>query len=347
MASIKANLTQQPNVNSRPLYEIMENVEKFKLLSTALENNLFEHLTTPKTAQTLSEELETNLRITTKFCNALTAMGFLLKNGQTYYNSLLSDTYLVKASPFYQMHLLNLERESRERRWSIFTKVLKEGSLKSERGTGGAFTRDFLLAMAEGALRGGLQRVIEVISATPEFKNAKTLADIGGGHGLYAIAFAQANPQLQAYVVDFPHVIDAITKEVISDYQLTDRVHTIACDFTKGDIGEKYDVVFASDSMYKPRNQMVPLLEKIASSLNKDGVLASKHWFLNEEKSSPLTSVFFDLKMSFEKHGDEPTDLFTLGEYISALTEAGFQIQNVTDINGPYDPSKLVIAKRC
>jgi len=60
-----------------------------------------------------------------------------------------------------------------------------------------------------------------------------------------------------------------------------------------------------------------------------------------------LTSVFFDLKMSFEKHGDEPTDLFTLGEYISALTEAGFQIQNVTDINGPYDPSKLVIAKRC
>ncbi len=325
----------------------MENVEKFKLLSTALENNLFEHLTKPKTAAVLSEELGTNPQMTAKFCNALTAMGFLFKNGQDYYNTPLSSTYLVKASPFNQRHLLDLERESRERRWSTFSKVLKEGSQKSQRGTGEAFTRDFLLAMAEGALRGGLQKIVEIFSTLPEFKNAKTLADIGGGHGLYAIAFAQANPQLEAYVVDFPHVIDSITKEAISDYNMTDRVHTISCDFTQGDLGGKYDVVFASDSMYKPHNQIVPLLEKVASSLNKDGILASKHWFLNEEKSSPLTAVFFDLKMSFEKHGDLPNELFTLGEYINALNQAGLQVQNVTDINGPFDPSKLVIAKRC
>ncbi len=334
-------------MNSRPLYEIMENIEKFKLLTTAIEYNIFEHLTTPKTADTLSEELKTNLRMTTKFCNALTAMGFLFKNGQVYNNTPLSNMYLVKTSPFCQIHLLNLERDSRERRWSTFSKVLKEGSIKSERSIGGAFTRDFLLAMAEGALRGGLQKIVEIFSVMPEFKNAKTLADIGGGHGLYAIAFAQANPQLKAYVVDFPHVIESITKEAISDYEMTDRVHTVACDFTQGDIGGKYDIIFASDSMYKSHNQMVPLLEKIASSLNENGILVSKHWFLNEEKSSPMTSVLFDLKMSFEQHGDTPNDLFTLGEYISSLNEAGFQVQNVTDINGPYDPSKLVIAKRC
>jgi SAM-dependent methyltransferase len=325
----------------------MENVEKFRLLSTALEYEIFEHLTEPKTAAALSEKLETNPQMTTKFCNALTAMGFLFKNGNTYYNTLLSNTYLVKASSFNQRHLLNLERENRERRWSTFPKVLKQGSLKSERSTGGAFTRDFLLAMAEGALRGGLQKIVEIFSTIPEFKNAKTLADIGGGHGLYAIAFAQTNPQLEAYVVDFPHVINSITKEVISDYKIADRVHTIPCDFTQGDLGGKYDIVFASDSMYKPRKQMVPLLQKIASNLNNGGFFASKHWFLNEEKSGPLTSVFFDLKMSFEKHGEEPNELFTLGEYITALNQSGFQVQNVTDINGPYDPSKLVIAKRC
>jgi ubiquinone/menaquinone biosynthesis C-methylase UbiE len=188
---------------------------------------------------------------------------------------------------------------------------------------------------------------VEVISAIPEFKKAKKIADIGGGHGLYAIAFAQANPQLEAYVVDFPNVIDAITKEVISDYHIGNRVHTVSCDITKAEFGNKYDIVFASDSLYKPRDQILPILKKVASSLNENGIFASKHWFLNEEKSSPLNTVFSDLEMSIIQHGNASMDIFTLGEYITSLIQAGFKVTNLIDINSPYETQKLVIAKRC
>ncbi len=340
-------LTERPAASSRPLYEIMENLEKFHLLTAAIDYDLFEYLKTPKSAETVSSELGTNSRLTEKLCNALNAMGLLLKTGSCYCNSSISNTYLVSSSPFYQIHLLNLERESRARRWPLFSKALKEGSLKAERDYGGAFTRDFLLAMAEGALRGGLQKVVDVLGSMPDFQKARTLLDLGGGHALYAIAFAKTNPKLEAYVLDFPHVIMSVTKQVISKYDLTNRVHTIPADFLKDDLGGKYDIIFASDALYKAKPQLSIMLQKVASSLNEDGLFVSKHWFLDEDKSSPLTAVLFDLNMSIEQYGDVPHNLFTLGEFISALNQAGFQLKNVTDISGQHDPSKLVIAKRC
>lgn len=340
-------LTELPAFSFRPLYEIMESAEKFRLLTTAIDYDLFEHLKTPKPADALSSELGTDARLTEKLCNVLAAMGLLIKIGSCYCNSPISNTYMIASSPFCQRHLLNLKRESIERKWALFPRALKEGSLKAERRYSEAFTRDFLLAMAEGALRGGLQKVVDVLSSMDDFQKARTLLDLGGGHALYAIAFAQMNPQLEAYVLDFPHVIESVTKHVILEYGMSNRVHTIPADFLKNDLGGKYDVIFASDALYKANPQLSIILQKVASSLNSDGLFISKHWFLNDDKSGPLTAVLFDLNMSIEQYGDIPHDLFTMSEFIRTLNHAGFQLQNVIDVTGQHEPAKLVIAKRC
>lgn len=340
-------LTELPQVSFQSVYAIMEHAEKFHLLVTAINHGVFEHLTTPKTSEALANELKTDLRLTTKLCNALTAMGLLTKSDLCYCNTSLSNTYLVNDSPFYQLHLLNLKYNGIQRRLKLLPEALKQGSLKVEQNSAGVFDSDFILAMAEGALRSGLQKTVNIVNEMDEFKTAKTLLDMGGGHGLYAIAFAQANPELEAYVLDFPHVIDSVTKTMISDFGLTDRVHTIPADFTKDDLKGPYDVIFASDTLYKATSQLSAMFQKVASSLNDGGLFVSKHWFLNDDKVSPLTAVLFDLTLSIQQHGAVQFNLFTLKEFLETLNSTGFQLKNVSDISVTNDPSRLVIAKRC
>lgn len=95
-------------------------------------------------------------------------------------------------------------------------------------------------------MRGDLQRSVSAIASLSQFKNAKKLLDLGGGHGLYAIAFAQLNPNLDVSIFDLPHVAE-ITRDFIKRYRMKDRIKVIAGDFTKDDIGNGYDIIFASD----------------------------------------------------------------------------------------------------
>ena len=61
--------------------------------------------------------------------------------------------------------------------------------------------------MAENALSGRLQAVIRVIINLPGFDRARRVLDLGGGHGLYAIALGMQNPGIEAWVFDLPDVV--------------------------------------------------------------------------------------------------------------------------------------------
>lgn len=340
-------LSKLPPASFNSFYDLMGNPQKFNLLMIALEYGLFEHLKTPKTATRLARELKTDLRLTEKLCNALTAIDLLVKVGLCYCNSSLSNTYLVSSSPFFQGHLPSLKAQQLPGKWGLFAKALKEGPQKAEDQYADVYSSGFIEVVARIALRGRLQKTVNFLSGMPEFKNARTLLDVGGGHGLYAIAFAQANPKLEAYVLDFPQVINDSTKKLITDYGLSDRVHTISANFFEENLGSGYDVVFASDVLYRATvDQRLVVLQKIASSLNKGGIFATKHWFLNPAKTGPLNVVLFDIRLSADQYGDALFDVFTLGEFIGMLNDTGFVINDVIDIFDHADLSKLVVAKK-
>ena len=58
--------------------------------------------------------------------------------------------------------------------------------------------------MAANALTGRLQDVTKAVSSLPEFSAFRSMIDLGGGHGLYAMALARLNPELHAIVFDLP-----------------------------------------------------------------------------------------------------------------------------------------------
>jgi predicted O-methyltransferase YrrM len=240
-----------------------------------------------------------------------------------------------------------LEREGKAKARALFSKALKEGPLKAEDDYETVYSRDFMLAMTETALRGVLQKTVELISSIPEFKNAKKLLDMGGGHGLYAIAFAQTNPQLEAHLLDLPQVLESTAKECITTYSMEDRVHLIPANFFTDPLGSGYDVVFASDVLYRATaKQRSKVLQKVAASLNKGGIFATKHWFLNADRCSPFNVAEFDLRLSATQYGDSPFNIFTLGEFINLLQNSGFKLREIIDLSGQRGMAKIVVAER-
>ena len=330
-----AKVLNYPPGNPSAISELAQSVEKFMILATAVELNLFDSFRKPKSAEDVAKELDLDKRITKKVCNALVASGFLREVNGKYTLTKISKVFLLSDSPFYLGDLIKLCKKTREERWSKLGEALRKGSLGFQRDHS-VFDENFILAMAEGAVRWDLPRTAEIVRELPEFKKARKLLDFGGGHGLYALAFKELNPELDACVFDLPQVIEVAKKFV------GNRVKLIAGDFTKDEIGSGYDIIFASDVFYRPREELIQILKKVHASLSDDGTLITKHWHIDNLRED-FTAVFFDLMFAIL---DEVDRVYSTPEFCDILESCKFEVVDIIDVGESYSPSKIVIAKR-
>lgn len=83
--------------------------------------------------------------------------------------------------------------------------------------------------------------MVEAVGAA----GVRRLLDVGGGSGAYAIAFAQANPEPRAEVLDLAPVC-RIADRHIREAGLEARVQTKTGDLTKDEFGAGYDLILLS-----------------------------------------------------------------------------------------------------
>jgi 2-polyprenyl-3-methyl-5-hydroxy-6-metoxy-1,4-benzoquinol methylase len=234
-----------PEVDFGLIDEIAKGNEKANLLFAAVDYGIFDLLIQPKTASEVSEEIKTDPYLTEKFLNALVALNLIHKIENQYSNTKLAETFLMRKSPFYQGNLFEMMKGGLTD-WQRISEALKNRCVKIEREGKSIIDRTLIVGHAEIAVTGAMQRAVDVVSTLPEFKRAKKLLDIGGGHGLYSIAFSQLKPDLEVVLFDLPHVTE-IAKEYLEQHGMQGKIKIIAGDFTKDDIGNGYDIVFASD----------------------------------------------------------------------------------------------------
>ncbi|WP_440956572.1 methyltransferase [Methanosarcina sp. Mfa9] len=335
-----STLFQAPPESSGKLHELAQSVETFQLLTSALQVGFFDSLEIPKPADALSEELGLNRTLTKKCCDALAGSGFLKRIGETYALSTLSETYLLKRSPYYQGDLISLLKKTRIGRWERLSEALRDGPIGSGQARMAVFDERFIHAMAQGAIRGDLQQTVEILGRQKEFMDARMLLDLGGGHALYSIAFTGLNPDLKACVFDLPPVIEKVTKKKIALYQ-ADRITAVPGDFTQDDLSGRFDVVFASDVLYLSRDSLVPLLGRIRKCLKEDGFLISKHWHINDPVKNS-TAVYFDLMFSITEEAER---LYSTRDFSDILESSGFSVEEVHDLNSPSS-SQIIIARK-
>ena len=153
--------------------------------------------------------------------DVLVSMGFIEKGDGKYYNSLVAQTFLISSSRFYQGDLLELQLSPKRRlQWDRIDEWLKgepSGTVRQYKSDE-VFNASFIRAMAQGSLSNkGFKETIMQIANHQSFQAARRLLDLGGGHGLYAIALKQIRPELDVVVYDLPHV-GLIAEEYFQQY---------------------------------------------------------------------------------------------------------------------------------
>lgn len=317
---------------------IIEGYQTYQVLLAALELGLFEFLDKegPSDGNTIARGIGINGMFSRDFLGALLDTGFLSRNGEQYDNTKATTDFLLIRSPFFQGDCVRNARENFH--WNDLSGYLRREQ-PATNNFHAASSASFMDALGQRALRGELQFVTEAISNWSGFYRAKSLLDLGGGHGLYAIALCQTHPHLTGTILDRPHVIENTTR-YIKDYQMEDRLSAKAGDISNDGFGSGFDIVIISHLLYKFRKSLESVFDKVRACINSGGLLVTNHWFCAPGCVAQNSGVH-ELAKALQSFGHP---LCHVEDFEKLFYKKGFKILSTSVVPTTFGSSRLYLA---
>lgn len=175
----------------------------------------------------------------------------------------------------------------------------------------------------------------------PRIARARSMLDLGGGHGYFARAFAQRNPELRLTIYDLPAAI-AYCRTRAGDYSLPAQVELIEGDARDLALEARFDLVVISDLLhYLTDAEKVSVVARALRALVPDGLLVISKFRLDETGSAPRFSVFFALY----KHLETPNGgyLETDAHCAELVREAGGREVQIVPV---HEQKSVILAHR-
>jgi len=161
----------------------------------------------------------------------------------------------------------------------------------------------------------------EIVRKVSLNKEPKRLLDIGGGHGMYSVAFCRKYASMQAVVLDLPGAVEQ-GKNIVREKGFEDRVRFRQGDLKVTEWGKGYDLVLLFNIIHTVFPEEAPrILARAHQSLNPGGtvvILDSEH--TGNEKDLSATSGFNEL-LFFIING---TCVYPEKDIRKWMTDAGF-----------------------
>ena len=292
--------------------------QESRVILTALELDVFTAIAEGGPAAEIAAKTKTNARATEMLLNALVALSLVAKQDGIFRNSPVAARYLAAPSPDNArpalLHAVNLWKT-----WNTLTDCVRAGTSvtheeMAERSSD--WTHAFIAAMHRNAS----ERAVAVVRAIDP-SHVRRMLDVGGGSGAYSIAFAKANPELQAYLLDLPTVA-ALARGYIERAGVADRVHVRTGDMRTDHLGEGYDLVFASAicHMLDPQENAA-LIRRSFAALAPGGRMAIQEFILEADKTAPKLAALFSLNMLV---GTRAGSSYSEPEFTEWMAAAGF-----------------------
>ncbi|MGO9239558.1 MAG: methyltransferase [Bryobacteraceae bacterium] len=307
-----------PELKFPELMQTMRGFQESRVLLTAVELDLFTAVGEGAPAETVAARLDTAPRASAQLLNALVSIGALTKRDGVYHNTGETARFLVTSSPdclraglLHSVHLWET--------WNTLTERVRTGTPHEERVNETRrpeWTRAFIAAMDQRA-RGEAGHVAQAVPA----QDARRMLDIGGGSGIYSIAFARAYPELMVDVFDLPAVVQ-LTQEYVRAAGLAERIGTRSGDMRTDELGAGYDLALLSAicHMFSPEENQ-ELFGRCYRALAPGGRLLMRDFILDPDGTRPRHAALFALNMLVNTpHGST----YTEAEYTEWLKGAGF-----------------------
>jgi (2Fe-2S) ferredoxin len=338
MAAMKAR--DAAGVLPDDLMDMFRGYQPSRIVLTAVELDLFTVLAKDggATSTTVARSLHTDRRATETLLNALAGLGLLRKNGDVFVNLPLADRFLVAGRPDDATSALR-HNLSLWQTWSTLTEVVRSGAPVRHRDMGhrdDTWTTPFIAAMHRNAAARAPQLV-----QTVGIEGVKRLIDIGGGSGAYAIAFARANPNLEAEVFDLETVIPIATRH-IAETGLQSRIQTRVGNLRKDAFGSGYDLALLSAicHMLSPEENK-DLFRRVYACLAPNARIVVQDHLMSPDKTSPRAGTLFAINMLVGTPGGST---YSEVEYHAWLSEAGFVEVRRLPMMG--QPTGIMIGRR-
>jgi SAM-dependent methyltransferase len=290
-----------------------------RVLIAALELNLFTAIGSRAwTIPNLAHDMKVSERGLAILCRNLAMAGLLRKNGTTYTNSQLGATALNADHSAYRRDYIRLII-SHWADWGRLLESVKSGlPLDHDEPEEPDYRRRFTWAMHHRTLE-----IAPKIAAQINLRGVRSLLDLGGGPGTYAMAFLAKNPTLHATVCDRPAALD-VAREIASTHKSGPRLTYLPLDVMTEDIPGTYDVIWYSNVLhiYSPKDNQA-LFRRALASLNPGGRLLIQDAFLHDRKGLfPEEASLFAVSMLLFTEGG---NTYSAAETKAWLEDAGFE----------------------
>ena len=318
-----------------------------KVLQSAVELGLFEHLSAgPATVAELRERLGLGHVLVKEFLDALTGLGLLEADGDTYRNSAGAAQFLVPGRPQYLGGAVLQHSRLHYHSWSRLTEALRDGRSKFHQSTNGpsAFGQHYedperaRNLMAHMDAFNGI--VADELAVLVDWSNHSSFVDIGGARGNVAARLALAQPHLKGGVFDLP-ALRPLFDELMRDLDTADRVDFHAGDFFADPLPEA-DVLIIGHVLHDwPVTKRRELVRRTYDAVRPGGALIIYDAMLDDEQRDPH-ALLQCLNCSMIREGGSEYAVSECRDYVE---QAGYTFEQAIPANTVTN-DRFVVARK-
>ena len=339
-------MKQLPEVNAsfENLYGILIAPIRSKLLLAGIELGVFNHLSEPKTAETVAAAIGSHPENTRLFLDGLAACDLVTKKDGTYRNTTTAQEFLVEGSQTYIGEFLANQLQWHTPVLDHLTALVTEGppATQAEMDAESEEVWGKMAALMANYERSGVaQQIAAIVSDLPEFPTLTKMLDLGGGPGLLGIAIVAAHPDMCGVVFDRPAVA-GVAEGFIEEYEMADRMTVVGGDYVHDPIGEGYDLILASATLNFVKDDLDSFFEKVYDALNPGGIFVALSDGLTDERTKPGIMVVSWLSMSLT--GQDMG--FDQGAIADSMLRVGFRSVRSRTLAMPMGPMDLDIGRK-
>jgi acetylserotonin O-methyltransferase len=323
-----------------PVLYLSEAYRRSKTMFSALSMGVFDRLhVSPATAQQVAHYLNSNPHAIGRLLDACAGLGLLRKQEGIYSNTPIATTYLVATSPHSLYGYIRYSEEVLYPMWGDLAGAVRAGAprwLQTFGLDGPIFSSFFRTDEAMRDLARGMHGfgmlTSPKIAAAFELDRFRSLADLGGATGHFAIAACELYPQLHGIVFDLPQVA-ILAREQVDLSSARERIEVVAGDFFEDQLPAA-DLYALGRILHDWSDEEIGLLlRKILSGLPAGGALLIAEKLLNEDGVGPVSANMQSLNMLVVTKGIERS----LSQYERLLRNAGFAEVKARRTSTPLD----------
>lgn len=308
--------------DSEKLMELSGGFLKSRILITAAELDIFAKLAggSPQSVEELCSAHGWAVRGTRILLDALAAMELLVKTDDGRYTVEESAARLLVDGPDGSFLPMILHRGRQWETWSNLTEVVKTGrnpavidfSTRSDEDFG-----EFIAAMHVAG-----RDLARKIADSVDLSAFNRMLDVGGGSGVYLMAFLEKAPQMTGTLFDLPQVAK-IARKKLTDEGYIDRVEIVVGDYRSDPLPHGHDLALLSAVIHiNSREGNRELYRKTYECLQPGGAILVRDHVMDSTRTSPLEGAIFAVNMLA---GTEEGDTYTFDEIKEDLEVVGFQ----------------------